>query len=245
MGSVYIRGGGGLGNNKLRQATASPELVVKGRTFYSGNKELKTGTLPWYTDQNIPANIYLSTNNVNFYIPRGAYTFNGNIYTYVKNETLADALKITPGIIAAGSTVLGVSGTKWVPILVALAVAVTSGEAGYASTRYTVISSGYGTVTGGSGSNKVVFTVSKAGKYRISGASEIGENENGVHFDDGEDRDNKGSTGVSTTYYGQGTVSLAAGSKITITAAANPSEYDCVNGGSVSSRSVLISYVGE
>lgn len=38
-------GGGGLSNNQLALATALPEDVVLGKTFYAGNDELKTGTL--------------------------------------------------------------------------------------------------------------------------------------------------------------------------------------------------------
>lgn len=38
-------GGGGLTNSKLALATAEPEDVISGKTFYAGGKEMKTGTI--------------------------------------------------------------------------------------------------------------------------------------------------------------------------------------------------------
>lgn len=37
-------GGGGLTNSKLALATAAPSDVISGKTFYAGDKVLKTGT---------------------------------------------------------------------------------------------------------------------------------------------------------------------------------------------------------
>lgn len=244
MSYAHIHGSGGLSNRKLRQADAVADNVVEGKTFYAGDKALKTGTLPEYPNQNVPANIWLTTNYVNFYIPRGAYTFNGSIYTYVPNADLADKLSITPASLIAGKTILGVTGSSWVPVVIIMSLASTCGPASYTDTRYTRVSYGYGNISGGAGTDSVVFTVTKAGKYRVSGAGVIGDNENGVKFDDGEDRNNMGSTSLSASYVGRGSISLSVGSTITVTAKAFPSAYDCVNAGSVSSRAILISYVG-
>lgn len=47
-GQVNFKGGGGLGNTRLAQATAEPGDVVAGKTFYAGNKTRKTGLIPNY-----------------------------------------------------------------------------------------------------------------------------------------------------------------------------------------------------
>lgn len=56
--TVNFKSGGGLSNSKLAEATASESDVLSGKTFYSGSKELKTGTL----DYNISL-LYSSTGN--------------------------------------------------------------------------------------------------------------------------------------------------------------------------------------
>ena len=224
----------------LSGSTAAVGDVIEGKTFYSGNTTLKTGTLPVNTNQNVNATgIHLSTNYVNFYIPRGAYTFNGNIYVYQSNADVASAIGLTPGVLASGATVLGISGSAWMPVAVLSAIAVTCGQAEYEHVGGTIINSAFGTLSG-TGTATATFTVSKAGVYRISGSQK-----SGATFDDGETRNNKGSTSTSATSYGAGNVSLAVGSKITVKATATPSSYDCVNGGSASVRAVLISYVGQ
>lgn len=43
--TVNFKAGGGLGTSKLALATATAEDVLTGKTFYAGDKELKTGTL--------------------------------------------------------------------------------------------------------------------------------------------------------------------------------------------------------
>ena len=43
--TVNFKNGGGLSNSKLAEATATEADVLNGLTFYSGDKELKTGTL--------------------------------------------------------------------------------------------------------------------------------------------------------------------------------------------------------
>ncbi|MBP1553359.1 MAG: hypothetical protein J6B21_04310 [Oscillospiraceae bacterium] len=43
--TINFKSGGGLSNSKLALATATAADVLTGKTFYSGNKTLKTGTL--------------------------------------------------------------------------------------------------------------------------------------------------------------------------------------------------------
>lgn len=45
MGASLITTGGGLSNSELEKTTATEADVLTGKTFYSGNKELKTGTM--------------------------------------------------------------------------------------------------------------------------------------------------------------------------------------------------------
>lgn len=51
---------GGLSNGKLELATATPDQVLEGSTFYAGDRVLKTGTMP----DNKP--IYKVVSNLNF-----------------------------------------------------------------------------------------------------------------------------------------------------------------------------------
>lgn len=43
---INFKGGGGLGLSKLAAATATAAHVLSGKTFYAGDKTLKTGTMP-------------------------------------------------------------------------------------------------------------------------------------------------------------------------------------------------------
>lgn len=45
---ALMSSGGGLSNRKLELATAVPEDVIAGKTFYSGDKEIKSGVIPDY-----------------------------------------------------------------------------------------------------------------------------------------------------------------------------------------------------
>lgn len=44
MADTMISAGGGLSNSKLKLATATANDVVSGKTFYAGDKTIKTGT---------------------------------------------------------------------------------------------------------------------------------------------------------------------------------------------------------
>lgn len=48
---LNFKGGGGLGNSDLGEATAGTGDVVKGKTYFSKNKTMKTGTMPNLTQE--------------------------------------------------------------------------------------------------------------------------------------------------------------------------------------------------
>lgn len=111
---VNFKGGGGISNAKVSTTTAGAAHVLKGKTFYSGNKVLKTGTLPEFANQNIKANgIYggKTGDYLNFYIARGGYTFDGIVYIYMPKADVAEAIGLTSANLAVGHTVLNLPGT--------------------------------------------------------------------------------------------------------------------------------------
>ena len=62
MPDTMINAGGGLSNSKLKLATAAESDVVSGKTFYAGDKTLKTGELKGHVtsptlSQNAPQGI--------------------------------------------------------------------------------------------------------------------------------------------------------------------------------------------
>lgn len=71
-GQINFKGGGGLGNTKLAQATASENDVVASETFYAGNKERKTGSLVDRGTVTTALSIKAG-NTANIRIPTGAY----------------------------------------------------------------------------------------------------------------------------------------------------------------------------
>lgn len=50
--TINFNQGGGLSNNKLKETTATENTVIAGYTFYSKNKELKTGAMKSNYDEN-------------------------------------------------------------------------------------------------------------------------------------------------------------------------------------------------
>lgn len=220
----------------LTSDTVTENILLSGYTTHDKTGTKITGTLPEYSNQNINATgIYTSASYVNFYIPRGAYTFDGNVYIYKSNAEVADAIGLTTSKLTAGETVLGVTGTVWRPVAVLSAVAATCGPAKYRNVGGQLINSTFGSLSG-TGTETATFTVAKAGTYRISGS-----NKTNVIFGSSS---TTGTTSTSATSYGAGNVSLAVGSTIVVKATVTTSNYDCTNAGSVSVRAVLISYVG-
>lgn len=98
--------GGGLSNGKLEMANATPEDVLTGKTFYSGDKGLKTGAIPDYGREPV-------VNKVAKYNPGNG----DNLYLYLPNaDTEQEAIggRIQRAIAAPASVVrnaIGVDGT--------------------------------------------------------------------------------------------------------------------------------------
>lgn len=84
-GQINFKGGGGLGNSKLKQATAEPSDVISGETFYAGDKGLKTGTIVDHTGTTNANSVRSSGGSFYAAIPYGAYRQNsGNGYPEIK-----------------------------------------------------------------------------------------------------------------------------------------------------------------
>lgn len=115
--TINFRGGGGINDSKLAAATASAEDVAAGKTFYSGNSTLKTGTMPTYT-QNQAGSVYGSgQQNALFFrnIPEGYYAGGGEQYPYrpeiyASYANVAAAIGLTADKIVEGQQVLGITG---------------------------------------------------------------------------------------------------------------------------------------
>ena len=116
--TINFRGGGGINDSKLAAATASAEDVAAGKTFYSGNSTLKTGTMPTYT-QNQAGSVYDSGQQGALFfrnIPEGYYAGGGTQYPYrpevfAEYDAIASAIGLTPEKLLTGNTVIGVVGT--------------------------------------------------------------------------------------------------------------------------------------
>ena len=114
---LNFKGGGGLGSTKLAATTATAEDVLSGKTFYSGNKTLKTGTMPnrgtaqWaghiaqgFTDENE----YIAFRN----IPEGAYFANGTDYGPEIRANKSDVIDFLGGTKDAESKTITPSGSS-------------------------------------------------------------------------------------------------------------------------------------
>lgn len=69
--------GSGLTERKLLMSTALPSDVISGKTFYSGDKSLKTGTLIERGGSVAAQSYVLYNSNVFLRFPQGAYRTNG------------------------------------------------------------------------------------------------------------------------------------------------------------------------
>lgn len=74
MATDLMQPGGGLTNSKLALATATEKDAIQGKTFYSKNKTLKTGTMIDHSSLTAPVNLG-SNGSTELYvrIPFGAY----------------------------------------------------------------------------------------------------------------------------------------------------------------------------
>jgi len=111
-------GGGGLTDSKLAQATATADKVLAPYTFYSGDKTIKTGTMPTYT-QNQAGSVYDSGQQGALFfrnIPEGYYAGGGAQYPYrpeiyAAYADVAGAIGLSADKVMKGNTILGVAGT--------------------------------------------------------------------------------------------------------------------------------------
>ena len=111
---LNFKGGGGLSNKKLSSATALPENVLSGKTFYAGDKTIKTGTMPNRSDVSRPTK-YQATDGAHLYswIPYGYcsnYDSNGHLIEQPFGS-VASAIGLTAAKIMKGNTILGIAGS--------------------------------------------------------------------------------------------------------------------------------------
>lgn len=117
-GIINFKGGGGLTNTKLAAATAGTEHVLAPYTFYSGEKNLKTGAIPTYT-QGEAGEVYNSGEQAKLFfrnIPEGYYKNGGETYPYRPEiyagySDVAGAIGLSADKVMKGNTILGVAGT--------------------------------------------------------------------------------------------------------------------------------------
>lgn len=91
---------GGLSNGKLELATAAPDTVLSGRTFYAGNKEIKTGTMPnngaWQSTIDPGASVT---------VPLGFHDGNGKVTAGPNTASYTINMNRGPGITNATTTI--------------------------------------------------------------------------------------------------------------------------------------------
>lgn len=93
---------GVLSSSNLANATATTGDVLSGKTFYSGNKDLKTGTMISRGSSTSAINVSTSGSNVTYRINQGAYMLNGSsgypeIYSSRSNVLTAMNLNFSSG----------------------------------------------------------------------------------------------------------------------------------------------------
>lgn len=112
---LNFKGGGGLSNSKLSATTAGTSHVLSGKTFYSGNKTLKTGTMTNLGSGQAAKAVKDDGTNLVMSSPLGAYTENYTGYSYPvlysSRSTVASAIGLTAAKLVSGNSVLGLTGT--------------------------------------------------------------------------------------------------------------------------------------
>lgn len=86
--------GGAVTNSDLKKASAETGDVLSGETFYSGSKELKTGSMPnqgsWGST--------ISSLGGSIMIPKGYHNGSGNVQSKTPNAAFAARIKATYGL---------------------------------------------------------------------------------------------------------------------------------------------------
>lgn len=96
---LNFKGGGGVGSTKLAAATATAAQVLSGKTFYAGNKTLKTGTIASKGADSVTLNA--STTSYTFDTSGKYCTGNMTVSTSTK---AAESTTITPSASAQSYT---------------------------------------------------------------------------------------------------------------------------------------------
>ncbi len=150
--TINFSSGGGLSNSKLALATAVPEDVAAGKTFYSGSKELKTGKGMMIDGAVfIPLNASVTISNKQSTIKCAAQgTYAKGVYSYYADITDISSVSVD---ISAVSGSIGAGFHTVVAVLKDADSAVYSGTAGTQTItgpgRYTIDTSsltGYYTI---------------------------------------------------------------------------------------------------
>ena len=88
-GQLNFKGGGGLSGSKLAAASAAASDVLAGKTFFAGDKIIKTGTMT----NNGSLKITINPNETT-YIPKGYHDGSG----YVHSKTISGNATMNPGM---------------------------------------------------------------------------------------------------------------------------------------------------
>lgn len=105
----------GVSPASLKEATATPDKVASGSTFFAGDSEMKTGTMPLY-EYGRSSSIDVDDNDLILKkIPSGFYNEGSDSGQYpqarASKEDVANAIGLTPDVLKSGTTILGVDGT--------------------------------------------------------------------------------------------------------------------------------------
>ena len=104
----------------LTAATASEGDVISGKTFYSKDKTLKTGTLPDYPARETAKEVVIAGDALYYVFPYGNRkldhqnsdrTAAGETLVKAPRATVASAIGLTAAKIVKGNTILGIAGT--------------------------------------------------------------------------------------------------------------------------------------
>lgn len=111
--TLNFKGGGGLGSSKLSAATAATGNVLSGKTFYSGDKTLKTGTMPSRASVSTASAVTYDGVRVMGRFPNGYYPNydSSGAALYLPNANVASAIGLTAAKLVQGQSVLGLTGT--------------------------------------------------------------------------------------------------------------------------------------
>lgn len=217
--TLNFKGGGGLGSSKLSAATAATGNVLSGKTFYSGDKTLKAGTMPSRASVSTASAVTYDGVRVIGRFPNGYYPNydSSGAALYLPNANVASAIGLTAAKLVPGQTVLGITGN--------------GGTGGKIVAVYAMCAGGWTGATTSTNASKTnidtsIFSgtsVKKSGRYQITRI-------------DGPNTDNW--TTWPSLNLGVGTHTLSAGSTISV------SNYGKAKNGYMPIAIFLVVYLG-